>query len=505
MPRAEPQGKPQGESHMDLTIANKGPSNELARMPMEIILEIAKHMSQATKACLAQTCRDFSVIMDVALYDQDSKEDRHALWWACVNSEYRLLQRIIKYDPTLVNYHFQRVHTMKVIPSTPEHLHDLCSRFNGSEFSIRLTPLTVAIRFGSFHAFTTLLKLGADVNDPAPSNGMGAGKLWFPIHWLFRITTGNKDFEECFSLLINHGANVNQAPLLYQAPLLPGITGKRGDGIPLLGVIDFKPRFERGVWEPHPTARYEDQLKDRFGKAMVLLRSGAKPNLRDPESSYTPIFKAARCLDSYNPKAPFNGEIALRHDVKRVYEEVVLVHALKLFKALIDYGGNPNTSCDGTTALHVLCKHSQEHRDLILYLLREGANINGSDENGRTPIYEYVMYPNNHKLLREFIKQGANVHHRDFQGRTPLHVACADYKFSHAKLFDTIVALLENGTDPTLVDKEGNTPLDLLDKRWRPTWTDTRTILLQATLKASGADLGDFEDDDDWVSYNDLK
>ncbi|KAI1643293.1 ankyrin [Daldinia loculata] len=505
MRRAKSQAEPQVGLHTDLIITNTGISNELlTAMPMEIMLEISKYMSQATKVCLAQTCRGLSTVMDVALYDQDSKEDRHALWWACMSNQHKLLRRIINYDSSLVNYHFRKVHAIKSVHSIPKHLMKVCAKHRGADFSIHLTPLTVAIRFGSFNIFTTLLKLGANVNAAVPSNGMGSGKLWLPIHWVVRLTKSGKDFEDCVSLLIKHGANINQAPLL------PGIIGQCGDGVPLLEVIDFQPYFGQNRSEP-PDALYETQIKTRISKAKALLRFGADPNFRDPSSLETPIFKAARSLASYDPESPFAKQIALRHDVQRVYEEVVVVNALQLFKALIDHGGNPNISCDRTTALHLLCKRSREYIHLIYYLLQAGACINATDANGRTPIYQYVMFPRSHIFLTEFIEHGANVNHRDFKGRTPLHVACADYNACHSYLQDTIKTLLENGADPTLVDNEGNTPLALLDARRIRTWVETRKILLKAELKASGADSEELEDeqykedDADWLIYNDLE
>ncbi|KAI0845330.1 ankyrin [Daldinia vernicosa] len=497
MPQAEPQVEPQVELHTDLIIANKGTSKGLTGMPVELILDIAKYMSQSSKARLAQTCRCLSTLMEKPLHDQDSKEDRHALWWACVNNEHKLLRRILNSDLSLVNYRFQKAHTLnlKLVPSTQQHLLRVCAQHKGADFSIHLTPLTVAIRFGSFNCFTTLLKWNADVNDAVPSNGMGPGKLWQPIHWAVRLTKSGRDFEDCVRLLIEHGANINQAPGLS------GSTGMFGGGIPLHEVIDFQPYFRKDRSEPRSDAVYETQLKMRVSKAKALLKFGADPNIGG-NISETPIFKAAQSLASYDPNSPFVNQIVFRYDVKRVYEEVVVANALQLFKALIKHGGNPNISCRGTTALHLLCKRSREYRPLIYYLLQAGARINASDADGRTPIYEYVMYPRHYTLLIEFIKRGANVNHRDSKGRTPLHVACADYNMCHSKLQDTVRALIENGANTLLVDNEGKTPLQLLDTRRIPTSLETRRIL----LKASGIDVrgwGDdqYEDDADWGSY----
>ncbi|KAI0105873.1 ankyrin [Daldinia grandis] len=498
MPRADSQAKPHVKLHLDPIIANTG-TNELTGMPLEIILATAKYMSQATKACLAQTCSGLSTAMDIALYDQDSKEDWHGLWWACVNNESKLLRRIINYNPSLVNYHFRKAHTIKLLPSTSKHLMKVCAKHKGADFSIYLSPLTVAIRFGSFDAFTTVLKLGANANAAVLSCGMGPDKLWAPIHWAIRLTKSGKDFEDCVGLLVKYGANLNQTTLL------PGVIGRLGEDVPLLDVIDFHPYFREGCKDSYPDALFKIQLQDRLSKARVLLRFGANPNFRDPNSSETPIFKAALSLSSYNPKSPFAGQIALSHDIKRVYEEVVVVYALQLFKTLIDRGGDLSISCRGTTALHLLCKRSEEYRALIYYLLQKGAGINAPDMDGRSPIYQYVIYPRHHTLLTEFIKQGANVNHRDYKGRTPLHAVCAEFRTCNSMLQDTIEALLANGADPTLRDNEGNTAHALLEAQRQPAWVEIRKSLLKAQLKASGVDVGSledekYEDDADWGS-----
>ncbi|KAI1652739.1 ankyrin [Daldinia decipiens] len=490
MPRAEYQAEPQAEPHMGLIITNTAISNELTGMPMEIILEIATYISQPTKVSLAQTCRGLSAAMEVALYDQDSYEDRHALWWACVNNEHKLLRRIIKYDPSLVNYRFHQTHAIK-LESIPRRLMKVCAKRGGADFSIDLTPLAVAIKFANFDVFTTLLKFGANVNAAVPSNAMGPGRLWLPIHWVVRVTKSGRDFEDCVSLLVKHGANINPAPLL------PGIIGACGDGVPLLEVIDFKPRFRSNREEPNPDAFYQAQLSARMSKARVLLRFGADPNFREPSSSETALIKAARSLASYDPKSPFARQIALSHDMERVYE-FVLNNASQLFKALIDHGADPNLSCrQRTTALHHLCGRSREHRPLIYYLLQRGAYINATDEDGRTPIYQYLMFPRDHKLLVEFIKQGANVNHRDLEGRTPLHVACANRYSSSALLKDNVKALLAHGADPTLVDNEGKSPLAFLNPRRFGTWAEIRNLFLMAEWKASGVVVRDCEDWED--------
>ncbi|KAI1464451.1 ankyrin [Daldinia caldariorum] len=464
----------------------------LKTMPPEMIYEIAKYMSQATKARVAQTCRRLRTLMDQALLDQDGKEDRHALWWASVNNEYGLLERILKtksvraYD--LANYRFLEVHTFEFTFNTSRQVKGLCRSRKGADHSLHLTPLTVAIQFGNDRAITVLLEQGADVNLAVPSPSMGPAKLWYPLHWAVRVLQSGRQFHDVVGLLIKHGSSINQAPLL-QGPFY-----QHEDEIPIFEFLSFVPSFRKKSSRKHPDAEYERQLESRCRKFESLLQLGADPNVRAPVTGQTPIFKTAKALSEYDPKSPFVGQHPLRHEIDRVYEEVVVKHAIQIFRSLARRGGKVNTVCEGTTALHLLCKRSEEHQTLIKCMLRLGASINAIDSLGQTPIYAYVMYPRHHKLLAKFIQAGAKVNHRDKMGRTPLHVVCAGYLVCHSKLQDTITTLLAHGADPNMQDAQGNTPLELLEARRNPTWKDTRTILHRAVLKASGVTLEETDD-----------
>ncbi|KAI8961155.1 ankyrin [Daldinia sp. FL1419] len=463
-----------------LICTNTGNPNELTGMPVEIILNIARYMSQKTKTRLKRTCRDFSVIMDTALYDQDAHEDRHALWWACATNHYGLLRRIIAYDAGLVNHQFQIAHSVKLTSSASSRRLRTYSHDMGTKYSKDLSPLAVAIRYGNFNAFTILLARGAKVDVAVPSRSMGNGKLWFPIHWVLRCCKSGGDFDDCAALLVKHGANINQAPLLE------GVPNTFEDGVPLLEMIDFKPDYRVTRLEPHPVKIYEACLESRFSNVKTLLKLGADPNFKASNTFQTAIFKTAKELATYDPNAPFGRQIAPYYNIGLVYDEVAVPHGLRLFEAFIKNGGDPNVPCLGTTALHVLCKRSREHELLIDYLIRMGASIDALDDQGRTPIYEYVMFPRSWKLLEAFIKRGANVNHQDIKGRTPLHAACADYRTCNVYLQDTIKVLLRYGADATLRDSEGKTALGLYDLRGFPGLEENRLILLQAEMEGHG-------------------
>ncbi len=88
-------------------------------------------------------------------------------------------------------------------------------------------------------------------------------------------------------------------------------------------------------------------------------------------------------------------------------------------------------------------------RDVLLFLLKKGADVNARNYFGHTPIFEVIMQgnPGGAQLLLE---HGADLNARDNSGRTP---------FFHARNVPTFRWLLENGADVNVRDDHDCTPL----------------------------------------------
>lgn len=86
-------------------------------------------------------------------------------------------------------------------------------------------------------------------------------------------------------------------------------------------------------------------------------------------------------------------------------------------------------------------------------LLKKGADIDFSDQNGWTPLL-YATYGNREDVVRLLLKKGADPNMQDLQGRTPLMFAILFRRKNIMKL------LLEHKADILKQDCEGWTALD---------------------------------------------
>ncbi len=89
-------------------------------------------------------------------------------------------------------------------------------------------------------------------------------------------------------------------------------------------------------------------------------------------------------------------------------------------------------------------------------LLKQGANLNLSDEKGRTALH-YAAQKNDIFYVRNLVFAGADVTARDDNGLTPL---CALYKEQwYNDVSESAEVLLSAGADVNATDKDGMTPL----------------------------------------------
>ena len=101
---------------------------------------------------------------------------------------------------------------------------------------------------------------------------------------------------------------------------------------------------------------------------------------------------------------------------------------------------------DELTGLHLAAQESD--RDLVSLMLKYGADINGLDETGRTPLL-VSLESGNPSMALFLLERGASVLNADQAGRSPV-LMCAAIENDQDVATDTLQALLSKGADLNL-------------------------------------------------------
>ena len=107
------------------------------------------------------------------------------------------------------------------------------------------------------------------------------------------------------------------------------------------------------------------------------------------------------------------------------------------------------------TALHKASSSGGDHSDVAKALIEAGADVNGQDEDGATPLIE-AAYMGNEQVVHELIGAGASVTAKNNKQQTALHSASSSSWGDHSSV---VKALIEAGAGVNEQDKDGTTPL----------------------------------------------
>lgn len=109
---------------------------------------------------------------------------------------------------------------------------------------------------------------------------------------------------------------------------------------------------------------------------------------------------------------------------------------------------------DGNTYLNNAC--SEKDSDKIFFLLENGADVNQKNKDGITPLMNYIISkPTDDYIIDVLVKYGAKINEQDNEGNTALH-----YAIIHGNSMRIIKCLLNNGSDRSIENKYGMTPMD---------------------------------------------
>ncbi|XP_058447048.1 poly [ADP-ribose] polymerase tankyrase [Malaya genurostris] len=131
-----------------------------------------------------------------------------------------------------------------------------------------------------------------------------------------------------------------------------------------------------------------------------------------------------------------------------------------------------------STPLHFAAGYGR--RDVVEFLLTNGASIQARDDGGLHPLHNACSF-GHADVVRLLLEAGANPNTRDNWNYTPLHEAASKGKV------DVCIALLQHGADPNIRNSENKIPLDLADSCTRPVLTGEyrKDELLEAARSGS--------------------
>lgn len=187
----------------------------------------------------------------------------------------------------------------------------------------------------------------------------------------------------------------------------------------------------------------------------LLVKKGCKINHRDNLGG-TPLHHAVRW------DAPLSAKklIELKADVnaqnvagKSPLAEAVLTGKLDTVKLLLSQGADPNSS--DTTGRTVLMEAIRgQNPEIVKYLLASRANPNIQETNGRNAYHEAALTANI-EIIRIIRNAGGNPLSRDKNGNTP---------FSLSLPYSEQIVKAVLGSDKTISDSDGNTPVHIIVK-----------------------------------------
>ncbi|XP_014221973.1 ankyrin-1-like [Trichogramma pretiosum] len=213
---------------------------------------------------------------------------------------------------------------------------------------------------------------------------------------------------------------------------------------------------------------------------------GENPNCLMPRTGDSPLLVALKhghvdvivllLFLGADPNLPDKNRFAPLHWALAIHDTVIAA-------ILLEAGADPNLPDeDGSTPLHLICQHAWDestsidcdprtmmvrlwdYAETVELLLSKGADPNIRDAEGLTPLHELCQIQNGEVALVQFVGiceehgKPLEIDAQDESGRTALYAAVEYSNMTEAK------ALMREGADLNLADKEGTTPLHLMVK-----------------------------------------
>ncbi|CAB0041348.1 unnamed protein product [Trichogramma brassicae] len=234
-----------------------------------------------------------------------------------------------------------------------------------------------------------------------------------------------------------------------------------------------------------------------YGRQMMselLLNNGANPNIVDNKGLTALHMVCARPRDLEFVESFFrsceDNQLPVFIDQQDELGNTPLLLALRSgnkwenIELLLNRGADPNlANAQRLTPLRLMIQNDCYNHETVIMLCRISEELNkplqidAQDEKGRTALH-WALLQHNMGLAETLLRNGANPNLADAQGFTPLHIVCMrrrDFtlvdRFRRSpsiltphsgNTWETIEILLRSGADPTVLNANGSTPLEII-------------------------------------------
>jgi serine/threonine-protein phosphatase 6 regulatory ankyrin repeat subunit B len=300
-----------------------------------------------------------------------------------------------------------------------------------------------------------------------------------PLHLASKV--GKRDVAQ---ILIDRGAEVNAANNWGETPLHKAIQGSKYGGDNYLDVVQFLLKRGADAYAQDNNGTTPLHLASEYRSlefVRTLLNHGAKVNAENSrgETSLHRLLKGQKFVDSECPRVAL-AQLLLERGANvntRDKDQITPLHlasdnrSFDVTQLLVDFGADINAkNAQGQTPFSQLMKsssgHEHSHLDLILFLLKRGADINTRSKDNTTALHSASKYglP---EVTRVLLNRGASVNAKNNLGRTPLHELAVEEHRMESDPLAVSQLLLENNADVNALDNDHETPLHLASKHRR--------------------------------------
>lgn len=261
---------------------------------------------------------------------------------------------------------------------------------------------------------------------------------------MMHVAFGLKE-DEVIEALLEHGADPNLYFDAGHTPLSYAISRERLNLVRILikaGADLNKPANYDEFFHPTPLHQAlvmtQEMVHEMDTSIIDLLLETGQCKLLAGKEAFSTAFHWV--LESFDTKESGLAEVV----------------ALKMLKSIPDV--NVERTKEGHSLLHIASSYGR--KDLVDILLEHGADINITDNYGRTPLLYVCQTLQPTDTLEHLVEKGADVHVKDNEGQTALHLAATLGRVA------TIDVLVSKGLDVNAENNDGYTPLyNALDLR----------------------------------------